>query len=355
MNTLIQYGWSHLHNEYYKHCLVREALPGRVVSIKGFRFQLMTEIGEKEAELSGKVLFGTKGSSLPVVGDWVLFLDYDTSGFIVDFLPRTSALVRRAPGTESQTQVLAANVDTALIVQGLDRDFNPRRLERYIVQVTACGITPMIILNKADLVADPEKYAAEIKALQRDCRTFICSAVNNTGIDAIKEQALERGKTSILVGSSGAGKSSLLNALINTNVQKTGAVSSFNQKGKHTTATRDLFMLDNGTLIIDSPGMREFGLTSGESLSSAGLFPALAAFENDCRFSDCTHTSEASCAVRDAVARGALNQEVYDSYLKLLREQRHFEMSAADKKRAGKRGGKMAREAKEFKRRYKGG
>src|SRR5690606_534273 len=193
---------------YYKQYPLQDALPGRVVSIKGFKLHLVTASGEKEAELSGKMLFGAEGNSLPVVGDWVLYLDYDTTGYIVDLIPRTSALIRRAPGTESEPQVLAANIDTALIVQGLDRDFNPRRIERYVVQVIACGITPVVILSKSDLVPEPEVYVTEIKS-QRDCPVLVCSTVNRTGINIIKGQVLERSKTSILVGSSGAGKSSL--------------------------------------------------------------------------------------------------------------------------------------------------
>lgn len=142
---------------------------------------------------------------------------------------------------------------------------------------------------------------------------------------------------------------------MNDNLQKTSSVSDFNRKGKHTTSSRDLFMLGNGSLIIDSPGMREFGLTSGEALSSAELFPAIAAIAPRCRFSDCTHISETSCAVREALKRGELPEDVYISYLKLVKEQRHFEMNAADKKRQGKRTGKMIREVKDFKKRYKGG
>ena len=354
MNILIQYGWTYVQDQYYKHYPAPGTLPGRIVSIKGFKFHLVTENGEKEAELSGKILFGAEDGSLPVVGDWVLFLDYAT-GYIVDIFPRTSSLVRRDPGTTSGTQLLAANIEVALIVQGLDRDFNPRRIERYVVQVTACNIRPVVILSKSDLIPNAEDYVTEIEALQRDCSIYVCSTLTGAGVDAIRSEVLKSGVTSILVGSSGAGKSSLLNALVYMDLQKTGAVSSFNQKGKHTTSTRDLFILGNGSLIIDSPGMREFGLTSTDTLSSAELFPALEAFAAACKYSDCTHITETSCGVREALKRGALSEEVYNNYVKLLKEQQHFERSAAEKKRTGKKGAKMVREAKDFKRRFKGG
>lgn len=355
MTTLIQYGWNEFHAEQYNHHPKDRLLPGRVISVKGFRYYLMTEKGELEAEVSGKLLYGKAAEEIPKVGDWVLFADFDSIGYITDVLPRTNALTRREPGTESGMQVLACNIDAALIVQGLDRDYNLMRLDRYIVQIMACGIRPVIILNKADLVNNPDDYVKEVVDLKRGYPVHLCSAVTGSGIDAIRSAVLEEFRTYVLIGSSGAGKSSIVNALMSEAVQRTGAVSDFNRKGMHTTSTRDLFRLDSGSLIIDTPGMREFGMTSAVGDNPADLFPGISQFSTRCRFNDCTHIGEAGCAVVAAVNSGDLEEMAYRSYLKLLKEQKRFQMSAADKKRQGRQMGKMVREAKDYKKRFKGG
>lgn len=354
MKLLVQYGWSELHALEYDRNTNKELLPGRVISIQGFKYILITESGEREATLSGKLLFGALDEDIPGVGDWVLFLDYDPSGYIVEMLPRANSLVRKEPGTKAGTQLLAANVDNALIVTGLDRDFNVRRIERYIVQVTACSIHPVVLLSKSDLVQNPEDYVSRVNVVACDCPVYACSTRTGSGIDTIRSEVLKACQTNILIGSSGAGKSTLLNLLMDADIQRTGAVSDVHGKGKHTTSTRELFMLGNGSLVIDSPGMREFGLTAGAGDSSAELFPAIAALAPSCKYSDCTHMNENSCAVREALERGELAEEVYASYVKLIKEQKHFQLTASDKKRIGKQTGKMIREVKEFKKRYKG-
>jgi ribosome biogenesis GTPase len=169
------------------------------------------------------------------------------------------------------------------------------------------------------------------------------------------ESILERNKTYILVGSSGVGKSSLINAFTQEPTQRTNEVSGFNQKGKHTTTSRELFQLYNGSLLIDSPGMREFGVTTFDGESSADLFPAISEFAQHCRFQDCKHVQESGCAVLAAVSNGDLEELIYASYVKLMKEQRRFELTASDKKRMGKQTGKMIREAKDFRNRFKGG
>ncbi|MEX2234196.1 MAG: ribosome small subunit-dependent GTPase A [Cyclobacteriaceae bacterium] len=355
MTTLIQYGWSNFQDEQYNLFLNKELLPGRVTTVRGFKYILMTESGELETELSGKLLYGTETDDLPKVGDWALYLDYGATGYITDVLPRLNALMRKEPGTKTGRQVLGCNIDYALIIQGLDRDFNLMRLDRYIVQITACGIKPVVILNKSDLPANPGEFVNEVMGLKRDCPVHLCSTFTGAGISEIQSQILQKQKTFILLGSSGVGKSSLLNALMNADVQRTGEVSDFNQKGKHTTSTRDLFLLNNGSLIIDSPGMREFGLTSAEAHTSAELFPEISKFSGRCRFNNCTHQSEAGCGVIAGVHSGELDETIYASYLKLMKEQKHFAQTASDKKRLGKQTGKMIREVKDFKKRFKGG
>ena len=353
MTLLTQFGWNTFHQEYYNKNVKDDLFIGRVTSIKGFKYDLITDKGELETELSGKLLFGTASEDLPKVGDWVLYMDYSTMGYIIDMLPRTNALTRKNPGNKTERQVLACNIDYALIVQGLDQDFNIMRLERYIVQITMCGITPVVILNKADLVANLEEYKREVQKLQRDCEVVFCSTYSGMGLGDLKQNVLKKFKTYIMIGSSGVGKSSLLNAFMNNTLQKISGTSDSTSKGKHTTTTRDLFQLPNGSLLIDTPGMREFGVTFEEGHHSDKLFPAIDKLSASCRFSDCKHLNEVGCAVLEALQSGELEPEVYDSYIKLVKEQRRFEIKAEDKKRLGKQAGRMAREANEHRKKNK--
>jgi ribosome biogenesis GTPase len=350
MISLEQYGWDTF---FQPPQLKDDLIIGRITSIQGFKYNVITANGEKEAELSGKLLHGASTEELPKLGDWVTLKDYDTLGYIIDVLPRRNELSRKSPGARTEKQLLAANVDGALIVQGLDRDFNLMRLERYLVQLAACNISPIVVLNKVDLVQDWTTYTHQIAKLQRDCPVYFCSTYSGVGLDELRNNVLEKYKTYILIGSSGVGKSSLLNALLQTNLQEVNSTSNFTNKGKHTTTTRDLFQLPSGSLLIDTPGMREFGLTFEEGGNSDDLFPAIQQFAVNCRYADCRHLQEAGCAVLDAVNSGNLEREVYESYLKLIKEQRRFEMNAEDKKRFNKQSGRMSREAKDYRDTYK--
>jgi len=354
MNILEQYGWNEYFSEYDIQFRTNTDLqPGRVISVKGFKYVLITEAGEIEAELAGKLLYGTENEFIPKVGDWVYYLAYDTLGYIADLLPRSNALGRKNPGNRTERQVLAANIDDALIVQGLDRDFNLMRLDRYLVQVIACGIRPVVILNKSDLVDDPEAYCREVARLGRDCMVICCSTLTETGLDILYSNVLKASKTYILIGSSGVGKSSMVNALCHSSSRKTDSISSATGKGKHVTTTRELFQLPNGSLLIDNPGMREFGLALEEGLQQEGLFPAIDSFAAMCRYVDCRHLNEKGCAVIAAYQNESLDSKAYESYLKLVKEQQHFQIRIEDRKRLGKQFGKMIKEAKEFRRRYK--
>lgn len=353
MTLLEVYGWTLLQQQNFERLSTPGQQPGRVLSVKGFKYNLITSRGELETELAGKLLFGTDSEQLPRVGDWVCYLDYGDSGYIVDVLPRINALARKNPGNRTERQILSANIDGgALIVQGLDRDFNLMRLERYIAQITACGIQPVVVLNKSDLVTDHETVKAQVTALKRDCPIFFCSTLSGVGIDTLAESLLP-GRTYILVGSSGVGKSSLLNTLKGMNVQDTSAVSDFNNKGRHTTTTRDLFQLPNGALLIDSPGMREFGFTSEDGQDTESLFPVIEELGAGCRYADCQHINESGCAVIVALEKGTLNSTTYESYIKLLKEQRRFEIKVEDRKRLGKMFGRITREAKNHRKKNK--
>lgn len=209
MTILDTYGWitffKNFQHDYHASADLKVA---RVISIQGFKYHLITNDGEKQAELSGRLLYGTEPELLPRVGDWVYYSDYGAEGYIVDVFPRINALSRKNPGNPSERQVLAANIDYALIVQGLDRDFNLMRLDRYILQIMACDIKPVVILNKADLVENQETYRQEVARLGRDCSVFFCSTYNQSGLNDLFEQVLKPLQTHILIGSSGVGKSS---------------------------------------------------------------------------------------------------------------------------------------------------
>jgi len=354
MTLLTEYGWNDFHQyNYINTNSDKELAVGRVLSIKGFKYFIVTENGEMEAELSGKLMYGTANEELPKVGDWVLYKAYDLLAYLIDVLLRANELSRKTPGKQNSRQVLATNVDYVFIVQGLDENFNLMRLERYLVQLANCSISPVVVLNKADLVADPEEFINEVRRLKHDCPVYLCSTLTGLGLDKLRSEVLEKFKTYILIGSSGVGKSSLLNALMSAETQRTEATSESNSKGRHTTTTRDLFVLPNGSLLIDTPGMREFGLTSDEGHSSDTLFPALQEFVSRCRFGDCKHLSEMGCGVLEALQTGELDADVYESYIKLMKEQRRFEIKAEDKKRLGKQSGKMTKEAKAHRKKYK--
>ncbi len=350
MISLEDYGWTNFHQQNYSKSNNFKERIGRVTSLQGFKYQLITTSGDVEAELAGRLLYGSEAEDLPKVGDWVCYLDYGQSGYIIECLPRLNMLVRKTPGKKTERQVLGANIDYACVVQGLDRDFNIKRLDRYITQIAACGITPIIILNKADLVEDPLPFVRLVSGLNRNCPVFTCSGMTSFGMEDILKTFV-KGKTYMMVGSSGVGKSTLLNVWMNDTLQSTGTVSDFNGKGKHTTTNRELFLLPNGSLLMDTPGMREFGVTGDESGEIA--FPAISDFATNCRFADCTHLVEEGCGVLKALHAGELDASVYESYVKLVKEQRRFEIRAEDRKRMNKQFGKLTREANENRKKYK--
>ncbi len=352
MTRLEQFGWHH-----YTHRGTQTGQPdektARIIALKGMKYHLATEAGDLEAELSGKLLYSHEPEQLPKVGDWVQYLDYEHMGYIVSCWPRINELVRKQPGNATARQVLATNIDTALVVQGLDRDFNLMRLERYLAQLAACGVPAVVVLNKADLVEDWSALTTEVQQLQRQTTIYFCSTVTGIGIQALLEDVLLPQKTFVLIGSSGVGKSSLLNSLMQTERQAVQTLSAVNAKGKHTTTARELFQLPNGSLLIDTPGMREFGLTVDGEDNHELLFPAIDTWATACHFSDCQHVHEAGCAVLQALEEGKLNRTTYDSYLKLKRERSRFEVRAEDRKRMGKLFGRMTREAKAYRKKYK--
>ena len=352
MKNIYHYGWNNYINKNKPSEEFQLENIGRVLSVKGNLFEIVTLNNTIKAELLGKLLFSYEKWEQPKVGDWVSYIDYGDLALISDVLPRFNELYRKTAGKEVEKQVIVTNIDQAVVIQGLDNDFNLNRIERYLVQIATCRIYPVIILNKSDLIDDENSYRNEIERLQRNVPVYFCSVKNGNGLEEIKANIFREGTTSVLIGSSGVGKSTLINDFTKGN-RSTREISESTGKGKHTTTTRDMFLLDNEAIVIDTPGMREFGVGFDKDVGFDEQFPLISKFANDCRYNDCKHIDEEGCSVIKAYAEGRLDPIVYESYLKLQKEQKRFQLSAQEKKRQGKQFGKMTREAKDYRKKYK--
>jgi ribosome biogenesis GTPase / thiamine phosphate phosphatase len=352
MSLLVKFGFNSHFNNLFAPFKLKGLQAGRVISVKGFKYLLISENGELDCELSGGLLNSKEQWELPKVGDWVVFVPIEGAGYIVDVLQRLNQLTRKLPGKGIVKQVLVANVDYAFIVQGLDQDFNLMRLQRYLHQVYENNINPIVILNKADLVADPAECIEKVKSLAFDVPVYLTSIVSAMGFSDLENHVMESGKTYVLIGSSGVGKSSILNILLKADQQLTNVISQANNKGQHTTTSRYLTALWNGALLIDTPGMREFGIISDENAENF-IHPKIEELSARCKFPDCTHENEPGCAVKEAVEEGVLPEIVYNSFLKLRKEQFCTSVSAWDKKKKERQAGKISREAQQHKKNWK--
>lgn len=318
----------------------------RVTAVHRDSYLVRNENNEVFAELAGTFAYTAESSiDLPAVGDWALVQYYndDTFAVIHGLLPRRSFLRRKTPGKKIDYQMIAVNIDSALIVQACDLDFNLRRLERYLVMVNEGHIEPILLLTKSDLVG-PEKLEHRIAAVRQanvSCRVFPLSAVTGFGVDRVR-QLLEQGKTYCLVGSSGVGKTTLLNHLIGRDLYETNAVRANDGKGKHTTTQRQMIVLEQGAMLIDTPGMRELG-NIGVSSGLEESFADIGGLSKNCRFSNCTHTQEAGCALLDAIEEGTLRKDRYQSYMKLMKESEYNELSYAEKRKKDKKFGQLVK------------
>ena len=313
-------------------------VPGRVVAGHTRYLRVATEEGEALAELAGSLRHQARGpEDLPAVGDWVALRTGEGSATVQAVLPRGAAFVRRAAGGRTVAQVLAANVDTVFLVMGLDGDFNPRRIERALVLAWDSGASPAVLLNKADLCPDVDAKRAEVERVAPGVPVCVVAAKPGAGLDALAPW-LGPGQTVVLLGSSGVGKSTLVNRLLGREKQRTREViDGADQRGRHTTTHRELVALPGGALLIDTPGLRELQLWSdGAGLEAA--FDDVGGFAGGCRFTDCGHGSEPGCAVRAAVAAGRLDADRLESYLKLSAELRALEVREDPLKRRAERG-----------------
>lgn len=302
------------------------------------RYRLYTGGGELEAQPSGA--FWYRGGPAPVAGDWVAARMVGPGEATIEaVLPRRTCFSRRAPGRRQEEQAIAANIDLVFIVCGLDGDWNPRRLERYLTVAAESGAAPVVVLNKADLCGDVAARIGEAAAVARGLPVVAASTLEPGGLDGVRAH-LAFGRTVALVGSSGAGKSSIANGLLGAARLRTGEVRASDSRGRHTTTHRELVALPQGGALIDTPGLRELQLWAGES-SVESAFDEIAALAAGCRYRDCRHGDEPGCAVRAALADGRVSPERFASYGKLAAEARGHD--ARERKRLGRLGSKGAR------------
>lgn len=321
---------------------------GRVISEHKERYIVKTEKGEFEAEITGNLRFSAKGrEDFPAVGDWVALTIYD-SGFSVihGILPRFSIISRQAVSQFGEVQIIATNIDYAFLIQAVDRDFNINRLERYLTICYSSDVSPIIVLSKTDLI-DEQRINGILNDIKLRIKNVPVIAISNetqNGYEAIKK-TIEKGKTYCMLGSSGVGKSTLLNNLSGRTIMRTDTISQSTNKGRHVTSHRELIILENGGILVDNPGMREVGIadtTSGLEIT----FDKIVSLSQNCKFKDCTHTRETGCSILEAVEKGDIDKNSYENYLKLEREKAHFELTVVEKRKKDKELGKIIKNYK---------
>ncbi len=316
---------------------------GRVILEHKERYIVKTETQEYDAEIIGNLRFSAESrADFPAVGDWVAISPYDDDKALIHAVfPRFSIIERQAVGKQGYKQIIAVNIDFAFIVQAVDRDFSINRFERYLTICNNSKVKPIIILNKIDLIEESELKQMLSSVSERIKNVPILPISNELqqGIEQVKKH-VECGKTYCLLGSSGVGKSTLLNSLLGKQQMRTNSISESTNRGRHVTTHRELLVLESGGIIIDNPGMREVGITD----SAAGLestFNTIFELAQQCRYNDCTHTSEAGCAVLEAVENGDIDSASYENYLRMEREKEHYESTVAERRKKDKDFGKM--------------
>jgi len=342
------YGWNDKLNQLKEESIHKTSRHGRIAIVHRTCYDIISENGLLQCELTGNMMFTRSDFELPCVGDWVLFQPFEENkGIIVDILPRERTLYRKKSGTVTDKQIIASYVDKAFIVQSLDDNFNVRRAERFIAQILEEKIKPILVLNKADITFDRQQIEEQIKHIAHKIPVFFTSIHDPQTIIGLKD-SIEEGETAVFIGSSGVGKSSLVNVLCEESVLLTANISVSNGKGRHTSTRREMVLMKNSGVLIDTPGVREFGLAIVDTGELSEMFD-ISDLARSCRFNDCGHTEEPGCAVLKALNEGILDQKVYDSYLKLEREAWHYSTSEHEKRKREKSFSKLIGEVKKRK------
>ena len=353
--TLEDLGYNTYLENYRKEQNLDSFNVGRVVSEHKERYMVKTADAEFDAELIGKLRFNAESRyDFPAVGDWVAISEYDEDKALIHAIyPRHSIIERQAVGKVGQKQIIATNIDYGLIVQAVNRDFNVNRLERYLTICHASKVKPIIINSKIDLIDESELNTILDKIGERIKAVPIIPVSNETqaGYHEIRAM-INSGETYCLLGSSGVGKSTLLNNISGKELMKTGAISSGIDRGKHVTSHRELIVMESGGILIDNPGMREVGIadtTSGLEIT----FDAILQLAEHCKFKDCTHVHEKGCAILEALETGDLDLDAYKNYQKMEKEKMHFESTLEEKRKKDKEFGKLIKSIKKDRKRNK--
>lgn len=343
--TLTDLGYNKELQDYVNNNNLADFTIGRVTQEHRERYIVSTGDAEFDAEITGNLRFtALTRADFPAVGDWVAMIVYDSNMAIIHkVLPRKSVLERQAVGKSGEKQIISSNIDTALIVQSIDNNFNINRIERYLTICYSSDIEPVVIISKIDL-ADNDEIAAvkhDLNAREKKIKTILFSNTSLEGFDQILD-LLQNGKTYCVVGSSGVGKSTLINNLLKKNVLKTAAISKSTNKGIHVTSHRELFVLEGGGIIIDTPGMKELGVTNNLT-GIKTTFEEIFNLTLRCKFPDCTHTKETGCAVLEALDSKIIDAHSLENFKKIQREQQRFQITVAEKHKKDMEFGRYAK------------
>lgn len=336
-----------------KKLVLRGLLIARVTSEHRGAYWVRGRDGECLAKITGKRMFqASSREDYPAVGDWVAISALpDHRAVIHAILPRQT-IIKRKYNAQNETQVIAANVDIAFVVESVDRDYNLNRFERYFAIAKDGGVQPAIILNKVDLATEDalNEKKEQIKKRFGDIDFILTSTKDGEGLVALREY-IEKGKTYCFLGSSGVGKSSIINALLGGDAIRTGSISAYSGRGQHVTTRREMYFLENGGMVIDNPGMREVGVADIDQ-GIDDLFEEITTLAGDCKYIDCTHAHEPGCAVLAALAAGRLDKGRYMNYFNLKKEVEYYKMSKPGKREKERRFGKFIKKAKETFKKY---
>ena len=355
-NRLEDFGYDEFFDSQWKSLNLEDAYVARVISEHKESYKVKNADGEYMAKITGRQMFNAvTREDYPAVGDWVAITNIDEERAVIKNILQRKTVLRKKYSSKSDTQIIATNVDEVFIVESLERDFNLNRFERYLVLANEGGIKPVIVLNKIDLVSQEQLDVIEEQTRKRfeDIDILLTSIITEQGLSQLIDY-IQKGKTYSFIGSSGVGKSTLINGLLQKDEIKTTPISDYTGRGMHSTTTRDMYFLENGGIVIDNPGTREVGIADvNEGIEN--IFDEIVALSQECKFADCTHTHEPKCAVRKAAEDNKLDMEKYQNYLKLKNENDYNDMTILEKRRKDRKFGQFIKKKKDELKGYKPG